>query len=85
MSRLTAKEIEYLAELQAVLDRCPPRLGFFTIGDPSLTVYDRSKESQISAYYESHDSTDFCTCVDAAKAGFGVQLTFTAPVHSTSG
>lgn len=85
MSRLNAKEIAYLAELQAVLDRCPPRLGFYTIGDPNLTVYDRSKEPEVNKAYDSHRSGEFSDAVVRAKADFGVQINFPCNVHSTAG
>jgi hypothetical protein len=40
---LTAAETKWLDKLQALLDKCPSeRLGAFTIGDPSLSIYDKT-------------------------------------------
>lgn len=85
MSRLNAKEIAYLAELQAVLDRCPPRLGFYTIGDPNLTVYDRTKEEKINEIHDASSSGEFGGAVVRAKADFDVQIDFPSCVHSVAG
>lgn len=85
MSRLTQKEIAYLAELQAVLDRCPPRLGFYTIGDSYLTVYDRTKEEKIAEIQDASRSGEFGGAVVKAKADFGVQVDFPCNIHSTAG
>lgn len=84
MARLTAQETAYLAELQAVLDRCPPRLGFYTIGDPCLTVYDRTKEEKINDIHDNSNG-EFSGAVVKAKADFGVQIDFPCNVHSTAG
>ena len=41
--RLTKAETKWLEELQALLDACPSkRLGCYTIGDPSVTVFDKN-------------------------------------------
>ena len=42
MATLTKKERAWLNELQEVLDRCPSpkKIGFYTIGDKSIYLYD---------------------------------------------
>ncbi|MBB2478478.1 hypothetical protein HEP04_023535 [Escherichia coli] len=48
MATLTKKEQAWLSELQNVLDRCPSpkKIGFYTIGDKSIYLYDLSVRSQ---------------------------------------
>lgn len=87
MSRLTKAEKAWLEKLQTVLNECPSdRLGFYTIGDANVTVYDRSKEKAIDdEMWGSSRSPDFCQAVDKMNAGFGFSLDFPALVHSTAG
>lgn len=84
MSELTPAENKWLKKIQKVLNECPPTLGFYTIGDPSLSVYDRRKEDDINALMDSGQAGDFCIAVDELDALIGF-LWFTAHVHSTSG
>lgn len=85
MAKLTKKEQAWLDELQAVLNRCPSkRIGFYTIGDKDVYVYDRSKDSQISSYLDRRGSADFCTATRALDADF-TSINFPAAVHSTAG
>lgn len=84
MEKLTKKEQAWLEELQDVLNRCPSkRLGFYTIGDPVLYVYDRSKEQKIDDHHNSN-GRDFCHSVRALNADF-CDLEFPAAIHSTAG
>ncbi|CAI0730845.1 Uncharacterised protein [Serratia plymuthica] len=86
MAKLTKAEKKWLDEFQEVLNRCPSkRLGFYTIGDYQVVVYDRSKESKINGLLESGDATDWCAGVAKAGADFGEGLDFPAQVHSTAG
>ena len=50
-AKLTKKELAWLQELQDVIDRCPSpeKIGFYTIGDPTISLYDLRKEDEISA------------------------------------
>ncbi|EMK1274663.1 hypothetical protein V8M30_000246 [Serratia marcescens] len=49
MAELTAAERKWLNEVQKVLNRCPStRLGFFTIGDKDVFVYDKRLDKQIT-------------------------------------
>ncbi|HEI9812591.1 TPA: hypothetical protein SLN60_003926 [Serratia marcescens] len=85
MAKLNKKERAWLDELQEVLNRCPSdRLGFYTIGDPQITVYDRSKESEIERVLDTTEQ-DWCGCVLKAGANFDEWLDFPAAVHSTAG
>lgn len=49
-SKLTKKELAWLDEVNAVLDRCPSpeKIGFFTIGDPVIGLYDLRRDKEIS-------------------------------------
>ena len=86
MTKLTKAEKDWIAKVQAVLDECPSdRLGFYTIGDSDVTVYDRSKYKQIYDILDESDRMDFCSGVDKAKADTGETLQFPAGVHSTAG
>lgn len=83
MSELTPAEIKWLKKMQKVLNECPPTLGFYTIGDPWLQVYDLSAEQFIhDAMDDKH--TDFCTAVELFEADKGA-LKFPCAVHSTAG
>lgn len=84
MAKLNKKERAWLDELQEVLNRCPSKnLGFYTVGDPMLHVYDRRKERQLDDYMDRH-GLDFCKCARALDAGF-CDLYFPAAIHSTVG
>ncbi len=43
--KLTKAENKWLEDLKAILASCPSkRLGFYTIGDPGISVYDYQGE-----------------------------------------
>ena len=80
---LSKRETAWIARLQKVLDACPnKRLGFFTIGDQNVTVYDRRFDSIIEGY--PYNNMDFCTVVDELGIDLGT-VDFPAEVHSTAG
>lgn len=84
MAKLNKKEQAWLDELQEVLERCPSdRLGFFTIGDNDVFVYDKRLDKQMDELQES-GSRDFGQIVNDLDAGFGA-LVFPSSVHSTAG
>lgn len=84
MPELTNEEAAWIKKLQNVLDSCPSdRIGAYTIGDPSITLYDRSREAEINQTYESRN-IDFCQAVIEVNAKLGI-LTFPFQVHSTAG
>ncbi|WP_263064758.1 hypothetical protein [Dickeya dadantii] len=85
MAKLTKKERAWLDELQAVLNRCPStRLGFFTIGDPVLVVYDRTKDLEIDKFMDRNSGAEFCTATHHYDAEF-TTIAFPSAVHSTCG
>ncbi|MGO2724819.1 MAG: hypothetical protein ACTH97_07075 [Raoultella ornithinolytica] len=47
-SKLTKKEQAWIDEVNAVLARCPSpkKIGFYTIGDPVIGLYDKRHESE---------------------------------------
>lgn len=80
---LTKAEKAWVAKIQKLLDNPPSdRLGFYTIGDPNVSVYDRSKEDEMNEMSEQGE--DWCGCVRAFDADLG-SLRFPASVHSTAG
>ena len=84
--KLTAAEKKWLADLQELLDACPSkRLGFYTIGDPDITVYDRTKEKKIEEIQNSHDRMDYPEAVDKAGAALDIWIKFPSHVHSVTG
>jgi ATP-dependent Clp protease adapter protein ClpS len=82
---LSVAEKAWLAALQEVLDSCPStRLGFYTIGDRVVQVFDKRKEAQINKMMDESEATDFC--VAAHRLGAGIcGLQFPSNVHSTAG
>lgn len=84
--KLTAAERRWLKDLQAVLDACPSqRLGFYTIGDHDVSIYDRSKEAEINEALDANERMDFPSAVLKAKAETDTWLKFPAHVHSVAG
>jgi hypothetical protein len=81
---LTKAEAAWLKKVQKLLDNCPSdRIGFYTVGDPSVGVYDCSKEDAIHATLDG-GSGEFANAVDDNDAWLG-SLDFPRAVHSTSG
>jgi hypothetical protein len=82
--KLTKAERDWLNKLQAVLDECPSdRLGAYTIGDPSINIYDSRFESEINEIIDSGNA-DFCTATDKLGADLAA-LKMPFAVHSTAG
>lgn len=80
---LTKREEAWLKRLQKTLDACPSkRLGFYTIGDPSVGVYDNRYEDII--YDIADEGGEFCNAVRDANA-YICDITFPNPVESTAG
>lgn len=78
---MTPDEKKWVKRLQKVLNECPSkRLGFYTIGDPEVTIYDRD----LAEHAELEDREDFCGLVARMDAELG-RVTFPAQVHSTAG
>lgn len=87
MAKLTKKEQAWVDDLQAVLDRCPsPQIiGFYTIGDPTIFLYDLRRVDEVMAALDSCSSSDWCTAVQNIGAGFDETIDFPSPVESTAG
>jgi hypothetical protein len=82
MSKLTEAELKWKIRVQKALNACPSdRIGFYTIGDHDIRLYDKSKNVDEE---NSENQEDFCTTVDRLDAGLG-GLDFPSNVHSTAG
>lgn len=85
MSKLTKEEIKWVEKAQKILNECPSkRIGFFTIGDSDITLYDTEKMDEIMSHYDTGKS-EYCVAVEKAGALFGWSLIFPNCVDSTSG
>jgi hypothetical protein len=83
--KLTAAEAKWIDDVNALLAKCPSkRLGFYTIGDRDVYVYDFTKEKKIEELMERKQSMDYPTAVNELDAGVGA-LVFPNNVHSVSG
>lgn len=83
--KLTKDEKAWVAEVQKALDKCPSsRMGFATIGDHDLAIFDNTKMDKIYAVLERGGS-DFIPV--AQKLGLVAKetLDFPQPVESTAG
>lgn len=82
MAKLTKKEQAWVDEVNAVLARCPSpeKIGFFTIGDPVIGLYDLRRDKKIS------DSNDDLVRV-AQQNGwlFDERLEFPSAVNGVCG
>lgn len=87
MAKLTKKEVTWVDELQAVLDRCPSpkKIGFYTIGDSNIFLYDLRRLEEVQNELDSSSSSDWCTAVQEIGAGFDETIDFPSPVESTAG
>ena len=82
MSTYTTKERAWVKKLQKVLSECPSeRIGFYTIGDPAVTLYDKD---ELAASGKDDSQNDFGYGVTAADADFG-SIIFPSEVHSVAG
>ena len=75
---MDATERKWLRDMQKLLNACPPRFGFYTVGDPGLTVFDREKEH---LFDDTRDMPGEVTKHDADLAS----LNFTTNVHGVCG
>lgn len=87
MATLTKKERAWVDELQAVIDRCPSpnKIGFYTIGDPSINLYDLRRVDEVMEALDSRQSSDWCVAVQNIGAGFDETIVFPSAVESTAG
>ncbi|MTC33416.1 hypothetical protein GKR67_02080 [Providencia alcalifaciens] len=86
MAKLTKKELAWIGKVQKVLDECPSdRLGFYTIGDRAVLLYDLKKSDEICRIQDTPRGDYFCSAVKLANADFEECLTFPSQVESTAG
>ncbi|EFO6296694.1 hypothetical protein O5836_14210 [Escherichia coli] len=87
MATLTKKEQAWLSELQDVLDRCPSpkKIGFYTIGDKNIYLYDLRRMDVIMEALDNRSSMDWCAAVHDMNAGFDETILFPSSVESTAG
>lgn len=74
----TKAEATWIKKVQSLLDECPERLGFYTIGDPSIFIFDRSKEHLFNW------DRDMPLEVDKHGADLG-SFRFKSPIHGVCG
>jgi len=75
---LTKEEKSWLRRMQNLIDKCPDRFGFYTIGDPYIFVFDKDKEEQFD------DTVDMALEVERYDANLGI-LNFRSAVHGVCG
>lgn len=87
MAKLTKKEQAWIDEVNAVLARCPSpeKIGFYTIGDPNVMIYDKRKEKEIEDKLDARSSSDWCVAVRDADAEIDANIYFPSAVLSTAG
>jgi len=86
--KLTQKEKKWVDDVNKLLAKCPSkRLGFFTIGDNNLNIYDATKDKEIGQKQDEARSydCDFGPACEALNALADERIWFTNPVHSTCG
>ena len=87
MTKLTKKELAWIAEVNAVLARCPSpkKIGFYTIGDNDVSLYELRLANEVMSALDSRNSADWCTAVQKINAGFDETIYFPSAVESTAG
>lgn len=87
MAKLTKKEQTWIDELQEVLDRCPSpkKIGFYTIGDPKIHLYDLRKYNEVEKALDTGKAADWSPACRVAGAHIEGTIDFPSPVESTAG
>jgi hypothetical protein len=83
---LTKAELDWLKEVQSILNRCPSkRIAFFTVGDNFVGLHDETRELEIGEDLERNGG-EWCSAASRVGADFGGKgLFFPNAVHSTAG
>lgn len=84
---LTKEEKAWLAGVQRALNKGGSgRLGFYTIGDTDIMVYNKELEDEIDEHQDG-GAFDLGECIEAVGADFEDMptLIFPAPIHSCAG
>lgn len=82
MAKLTKKEQAWVDEVNAALARCPSpkKIGFYTIGDSNIGLYDLRHDKEIS------DTNDDLVCVAQRNDWlFDARLWFPSSVNGVCG
>lgn len=74
---------KWIKKMQKLLNQAPPGLGFYTTGDPSIVVYDGSKDDEIGRLQDEVGG-EFGNAVEKLDCEIGL-LRFPAAIHSTAG
>lgn len=75
----------WLAKLQAVLNECPSdRLGFTTVGDCSVGVYDCTRHIEAAEYLDRNGG-EYDTAIERIGALFPLALELPNPVEGVAG
>jgi len=83
MSKLNKNELRWVNELQELLDKCPSkRIGFYTIGDPTVFLFDKTAHSKVC---DLMDQRDLAMQIQNAGTGFDEYLFFPAAVDGVCG
>lgn len=81
---LTKEEKAWVRKVNALLAKCPSdRLGFYTVGDCNVSIFDRSKEGDINALTDLLG--EFGSNAEYLEARAVETLEFPHNVHSTAG
>ncbi len=82
---LTNAEKKWIDEVNAVLAKCPSkRLGFATIGDPTVFIFDVTRYDEVCKKMERDGGYDFAPACRAIGALFSETLDFPESVESTA-
>lgn len=84
---LTKEERRWLAGVQRALNKSGSgRLGFYTIGDNDIIIYNKEFEDEMDEYQDG-GAIDIGQCIESVGADFEgtPTLTFPASIHSCAG
>lgn len=87
MTTSSKKDQAWLDELQAVLNRCPSpkKIGFYTIGDPTVFLYDLRKVKEVENALDTGKASDWSPACSVVGAHIDEVIIFPSPVESTAG
>lgn len=81
MAELTKEEKAWVKKVNALLAKCPSdRIGFYTIGDPTVFLYDLTHEEEICS-----EQGDLIHILQREGWGFDEELYFPAAVEGVCG
>ena len=80
MSKMTKEESGWVRKMNILISKCPSdRIGFFTIGDPVIHLYDRDLVDSLNIDGDLIDS------IKSKNAGFTESLDFPHRVDGVCG